>query len=485
MKKNNFKSTDFWLLLLVLFIGLILRLYQLKAPLADYHSWRQVDTAAVARNFLKTGFDIMHPKYDDLSNIQSGRENPQGLRMVEFPIYNATFALLTKVFPFFSLEVWGRLTSIIFSLIIISIIYYLALKEVGRVAAFFASFVYAVMPFFVFFSRVVLPETTALAFSLMAIYFLYQHFNTKNKLAKSFLIILGIVSFAGALLIKPTTIFFGLVLFYLFARPYKWSVFKKLDFYIFFLLSAFPLLFWRHYIQSFPEGIPSSEWLLTSVNTSQGLQRIFFRPAFFRWIFFERINNLILGGYLTIFVLIGVLTITGNFFPQILLLSSLIYLFVFQGGNVQHEYYQTLILPTLAFLTGTGIQVIIENIKKLYRPILVYLAIFFIFILSWFFSYYRVKDFYAYSPDLPQIVKVISSLTKEGDKIITDTTGDTTLLYLVNRRGAPAPFKEFSELKKDGYLYFVTFNQDVIKGMKLKNELTIVFENDKFALFKL
>jgi len=483
--KNNFKSTDFWLLLFVLFIGLILRLYQLKAPLADYHSWRQADTAAVARNFLKTGFDLMHPKYDDLSNIQSGLENPQGLRMVEFPIYNAMFALLTKTLPFFSLDVWGRLTSIIFSLIIILIIYYLALKEVGRVAAFSAALVYAVMPFFVFFSRVVLPETIALAFSLMAVYFLHQYFNNRNKLLKFFLITLGIIFFACALLIKPTIIFFGLILFYLFARQYKWSVFKKLDFYIFFLLTVLPLFFWRNYIKSFPEGIPNSEWLFTSVNTPQGLQSIFFRPAFFRWIFFERINNLILGGYLTVFTLIGVLTITGNFFPQILLLSSLIYLFVFQGGNVQHEYYQTLILPTLAFLTGTGIQVIVENIKKLYRPILVYLTIFFVFVLSWFFSYYRVKDFYIYSPDLPQIVKVISSLTKEDDKIITDTTGDTTLLYLVNRRGAPAPFKEFSKLKKDGYKYFITFNQDVIKGMKIKKELTVLFENDKFALFEL
>jgi len=483
--KNNFKSIDFWLLLFVLFIALILRLYQLKTPLADYHSWRQVDTAAVARNFIKTGFNLMHPKYDDLSNIQSGIENPQGLRMVEFPIYNATFALLTKTLPFFPLEVWGRITSIVFSLIIISIIYYLALKEVGRIAAFFTAFVYAIMPFFIFFSRVVLPETTALAFTFMAIYFLHQYFNNKNKPSRFFLITLGIFSFAAALLIKPTVIFFGLVLFYLFARQYKWSTYKKLDFYIFFLLTVLPLLLWRNYIKNFPEGIPSSEWLLTSVNTSQGLQSIFFRPAFFRWIFFERINNLILGGYLAVFVLIGFLTITGNFFPQILLLSSLVYLFVFQGGNVQHEYYQTLILPTLAFLTGTGIQVIINNIKKLFRPTLVYLTIFFVFALSWFFSYYRVNDFYSYSPDLPQIVKVISSLTKEDDKIVTDTTGDTTLLYLVNRRGAPAPFKEFSELKKDGYRYFITFNQDVIKNMKLKNELTIVFENDKFALFKL
>ena len=33
------------------------RLYRVTGPVADWHSWRQSDTAAVARNFTKFGFD--------------------------------------------------------------------------------------------------------------------------------------------------------------------------------------------------------------------------------------------------------------------------------------------------------------------------------------------------------------------------------------------------------------------------------------------
>src|SRR3989338_2448546 len=171
MKENNFKKKDFLILFFILIIAFILRLYKINSPLADLHSWRQVDTAAVARNYVKNGVDLFHPKYDDLSNVQSGIDNPQGYRMVEFPIYNAILAYFYKLMPFFPLEVWGRLITIIFSLIIIAILYYLLLKENSRLSAIFGAFVYAVFPFFVFFSRVILPETPALAFFIMGIFF--------------------------------------------------------------------------------------------------------------------------------------------------------------------------------------------------------------------------------------------------------------------------------------------------------------------------
>ena len=55
MKNNrNFKKKDWLILFLILFLALILRLYKIDIPLADFHSWRQADTAAVARNFLRS-----------------------------------------------------------------------------------------------------------------------------------------------------------------------------------------------------------------------------------------------------------------------------------------------------------------------------------------------------------------------------------------------------------------------------------------------
>ena len=74
---------------LILIAGFVVRLYRFDNPIADWHSWRQADTSAVSRNFVQNGFDLLHPKFEDISNVPSGLDNPNGYRFVEFPIYNA------------------------------------------------------------------------------------------------------------------------------------------------------------------------------------------------------------------------------------------------------------------------------------------------------------------------------------------------------------------------------------------------------------
>jgi len=95
------KNEKLWLAL-IFALALLLRLYKIDNPIADWHSWRQADTAAVSRNFLKYGFNPLYPRFDDLSCTASMRENPQGWRFVEFPIFNLIHAGLFKVFNYFN-----------------------------------------------------------------------------------------------------------------------------------------------------------------------------------------------------------------------------------------------------------------------------------------------------------------------------------------------------------------------------------------------
>ena len=92
-------------LALILILAFFLRLYRLTEPLADWHSWRQADTAAVGRHFVNYGIDLSHPKYDDLSSIPSGKENPEGYRMVEFPILGGLQALVYQNIPIINFEI--------------------------------------------------------------------------------------------------------------------------------------------------------------------------------------------------------------------------------------------------------------------------------------------------------------------------------------------------------------------------------------------
>jgi len=115
-KLNNIlrsKYFEYVMLLAILIAGFVVRLYKINNPIADWHSWRQADTASVTKVYLQRGINLLYPKYHDISSIQTGIFNPQGYRMVEFPVYNAISALLTKSFPRLTLEVWSRLVTIL------------------------------------------------------------------------------------------------------------------------------------------------------------------------------------------------------------------------------------------------------------------------------------------------------------------------------------------------------------------------------------
>ena len=103
------RSSQVFFVASIIFLGLLLRLYRFDGPIADWHSWRQADTSAVSRIFVEKGFDILHPKYLDISNIQTGKDNPEGLRFVEFPLYNIFQAAGYKFIGIFTLEEWGRI----------------------------------------------------------------------------------------------------------------------------------------------------------------------------------------------------------------------------------------------------------------------------------------------------------------------------------------------------------------------------------------
>jgi len=485
IKSNKGVQATIFFMVLIVVLTVVMRLYKINSPLADFHSWRQADTASVARNFATDGIDLLKPRYDDLSNIQSGMVNPQGYRMVELPLYNAGITLLNRANAC-SIEICGRVLSIFASVIIVLVIFYLLLKEHGLMAAFLGSLTFAVSPFFVFFTRVVLPDPTAVALAMSSVFFLYLFTNTQNnKLRSRLFYAASAICFSLALLVKPTTIFYAVPLAYLFIRTYTWSVLTKPFTYLFWAVVFTPLVLWRQHILQFPEGIPASNWLLTSVNTDGHLQNIFFKPSFFRWIFFERINNLILGGFLAPFFLLGVLAKQKRYLTHSILLGSLVFLFTFQGGNVQHEYYQIMILPALAMFVGVGVSYIHNHSKQFLSSTILVPVIVGCFVFSFFISYFTVRTYYNYSGELVQISQVLRDLTQKDDLIVTDTLGDTTLLYLSERRGSPAVYKDLVELKKDGYKYFVTQKIDVANAIIASKAHVPIFKSDKFTVFEL
>lgn len=442
MKRSNF------ILTIILFVGILLRLYHFTAPIADWHSWRQVDTSAVSRNFVQNGFDLLHPRFDDLSNVQSGIYfNPQGYRFVEFPIYNIFQAGGFLLFNKFTIEGWGRLVSI-FSSLFAAVFLFLILKkrlnsEVGLLGAFF----YSVLPFSIFWGRTVLPDETTIASILAAIYF-FDDGLLKNKI--SHLLLSGFFV-ACSLLLKPFAIFFMLPLVFVAWEKYSWNFWKEKGLWIFAVLSVLPFGLWRLWMLQYPQGIPQAGWLINSGN-------ILFSGAYLHWIYASRIPELILGFWGIFILLFGLISKYKNkFYFSSFLISSLLYLTIVARGNVQHSYYQILIVPSVCIFLGIGSYFLLKPQyfeKNLTRAILV-ISVVFMLAFSWFEvrDYYNIQD-----PAILTAGAKVDEITPKNAKVIALYNGDTTLLYYTKRKGWASFSKPIEGLIKDGASYMVIVN---------------------------
>ena len=232
----------FLLITFLLIFGVSVRLYKYNTPLADWHSWRQSDTASVTREFVKHHYNILHPHYQDLSNIPSGLDNITGYRMVEFPILNYFTAQLLLTFPQFDLVITSRLISIAFSLLSIVMIYCIVVQLSRKKALAFASaLVYALLPYAVYYSRVILPEPAMIAFQLVSLASFIKWvtlIEKKGSVPKRFFFgVMSVATFSLALLFKPTAIFLLPVFPVVALSILKIKAFKTWELYI------FPLLF--------------------------------------------------------------------------------------------------------------------------------------------------------------------------------------------------------------------------------------------------
>lgn len=468
-----------WIVILLIGLCVVVRLYKFNTPLIEYHSWRQADTAAVARNYARDGINLLDPRYDDFSPLQSGIANPQGYRMVEFPIYNALIAISYRISPMLSIVEWGRAWSIVSACIILWCLYGLTKRAANTWAAVIASIVFSVYPFFVFYTRTVLPETFALALIMLSIYVLTVRITLTR-------LIISTILFSAALLVKPTTIFFGLVYLVLILSSNQQALLRKFVIAVIcFVMSVIPLLLWRQYIQAFPAGIPASAWLFTSVNTGGSAVNIFFRPAFFRWMLYERLNLLILGSFALPLAVVGVLRRSSTLVPISMLVSSVIYVCTFQGGNVQHEYYQILVLPTIAMFTGMGASFMYEHAHGLIGRMTAVALIAGLLVGGWVFSWDKVHHYYYSLSDIPQFATIVQTFVRPDEKIVVDTAGDTTALYAFDRKGSPGLFAGSIDLKAQGYSYIFTYNLETARNLQIGTTARVISASDRYVLLKL
>ncbi len=466
-----------WLLPLII-LAFAVRLYKIDNPIADWHSFRQADTASVSLEFYRHGINLFVPRYLDISNIQSGVDNPQGYRMVEFPLFNAIHATIAHLVPYSYFDEVGRLLSVFFSLLVILFLYLIVNHLLNQPTALLAATVMALAPFNVYYSRTVLPESLGLMLLTLGCY-LFLRF---RKQPSPIFFLSSAVSLALAVLVRPYVLFFFIPL-YAFIIFDKHPLFKKVIYLLVFSAIVFlPFYFWRRWIISFPAGIPASAWLFDLPAPLR------FHPAWWRWLFAERLSKLILGYFGSVLLVLGLLTKPSRksgWFFHLWFLGILAYFSIFAGGNVTHDYYQAVTFPALAVLVAIGLKQLLTPNHFIWP--LSFLTGIVLFVLFLGFSFYEIKGYYQVNHwSIVTAGKYADSQLPANAKIIAPYFGDTAFLYQTRRSGWPLMTYDLPRMLSLGATHYLSVNYDDTTNLVLNDpRFKIITKNPDFVLVNL
>lgn len=477
------KKITIFSIIFVFLLTFAVRLYKVTGPIADWHSFRQVDTAAVARYFVRFGMHPLTPRYEDLSNIQSGKDNPMGWRFVEFPVYQMTAVWLSHISNRIPLDMWLRVTTILSSAGTAVLLVLIATRLMNPYVGLLTGIMYAVLPYSMYYGRVTLPEPMAVFFAMAGLWCLIALPDASQKKERFGLFLYtGSIFFSMlAVLTKPTVGFLLIPVPYLLYKKYGLSAGFIVRSIVYAALSLIPFLLWRKWMLQFPEGIPVSDWLLNKGD-------IRFKGAWFYWLFSQRIAQLILGYWGLVPFGIGLILPRDkkeDWTLRYLAFGSLLYLTVFAAGNVQHDYYQILLLPILSLYVAKGVWYMITN-KAFSRPMAIALAgVSIAFTIA--FSWYTIRSYYWINrPEILEAGQMADKLLPKDAKVIAPYNGDTTFLYATNRQGWPLGFDIDKKIAMGATAYVTVSPTDNDWETKtLAEQYTVLVRNDKYAIIDL
>lgn len=484
MKRKQIET--FVLIISIFIISFFLRLYKINIPLADHHSWRQADTAAVARNFVKEKWNFLKPTIDNMTYLHSPNLlNNERLFMAEPPVYQT---IVAAGYQFFGVKIeLARLVSILFSLGSMWLLLLLARKYFGFRTGFLSALIFGLLPYSIYYSRVVLPESMIIFTVLGLLYFFDKWLDDGKKAWWAIALIFGAI----ALTQKSFPIFMTPVLVYMAYRRFSFGFLRKPSMWAFALLIMTPFVLWRLWVNNFPAGVPPFDWLL-----NQGDIR--FKGAFFWWIFAERIGKLILGYWGLIPLGLGLALLPSKkegWTFHLWLLMVIVYATVFAAGNVTHDYYQVYFVPIVVIFVARGIDFLFSQPKELCQRVYLYgfILIFSIFSLS--FSWYEVRNYYNIQGGVDLAGQAVDELTPKNSLVLTGDSNDATLLYNTNRYGWSGGYASYfpntSEtidkiIKMGGSIYVTTkFEENSSFGKYMLENFRLIKRTNQYIIFSL
>ncbi len=475
-----------------LIFSFLIRLYHINFPVSGWHSWRQSDTASIAKNFYENGHNILYPQIDWGGNTPGYVES-------EFQIYPYLVSGLYSVFGVN--DFFGRFLSVIFSLFTIYGLYLLVRKIIDEKTALWAAFIYSIIPLNIYYSRAFMPESMMLMCIVYGIYFFVLWIDTEKR----GFFYLSAVFISLSILLKIPTLYIGLPLIYLALQKYGKKVFSNALMWFYAAIVLAPSALWYYHAHQLllQTGLTFGIWGFG--QDKWGNFNLLISPDFYNRIFF--MNNaerhLTYAGFIPF--------LTGLFVKRehknerlfdFWILSVLIYFLIVSGGNNAHEYYQLpFILPAVVFAAKAfGKYLPLNNIANAFKENKLRYSFFVLCILLIpVLSYLRMANFMRGENKNDAIFKLtdeVKSVSQKSDLIVTFCDGNPVYLYLSDRKGwfvTPGGFnyEEITKLKNDGAKYLIGEKSFLKSQSELNNLAGIdkrfkaILDNESYFIIKL
>lgn len=177
-------AIDPWLVA-ILALAFAIRLYGIDSPLSDFSSWRQVDTASIAKNFIDHEFNIFHPQleYDGPGPNYS---------QLELQITTFFIAILFKLGGF--KDLYARIVPVFMFLGAVIYLYLLVKRYSGRLMASLTALVFSILPMAIYYSRAVQPESAMLLFGVASLYYVSMWAERQDNRSYMLAVAFGILS---------------------------------------------------------------------------------------------------------------------------------------------------------------------------------------------------------------------------------------------------------------------------------------------------
>ena len=213
--------------------GLALRLLGIDEPLIDQQAWRQVDTAAMARNFLMEGYDLLRPRID-------WRGTSSGAVETNFPLYPYLVACLYGVAGG-AYEWLARSLAALFSVLAALPIYALGRRlSPGPWLARCAAGIYLALPLSWFFGRAVMPEALMILLSVTAIWAFQRWLETSSWIDFGYAATVAGLCFA----VKIPTLYLGFPLVAMALSQHGWRFLQRPSMWMYLGLVMLPPALW-------------------------------------------------------------------------------------------------------------------------------------------------------------------------------------------------------------------------------------------------